>query len=290
MLVQAVTLVDESGNPVTPGGGTATALATTTTPVNVSAATAPTLNQVLTATSGSAATWQNPSSGFANPMTTQGDLIYENATPAPARLAGPTSATKQYLQSTGTGAAPQNPAWGTIAAGDVPTLNQNTTGTAASVTGTVPTTNGGTGAGTAAGGYNALSPMTTTGDIEYESAANTAARLAGNTSATKKFLTGTGTGSAAQAPAWATIVSGDVPTLNQNTTGTASNITDTLDQVPAAAASVNLNSQKITSLANGSGAQDAAAFGQTPAGGNTATIGQGGTGQVTAAAAQSLGL
>ena len=76
MLVQAVTLVDESGNPVTPGGGTATALATTTTPVNVSAATAPTLNQVLTATSGSAATWQNPSSGFANPMTTQGDLIY----------------------------------------------------------------------------------------------------------------------------------------------------------------------------------------------------------------------
>ena len=38
----------------------------------------------------------------------------------------------------------------------------------------------------------------------------------------------------------------------------------TLDQIGAAAASVSLNSQKITSLANGSGAQDAAAFGQIP--------------------------
>jgi hypothetical protein len=38
----------------------------------------------------------------------------------------------------------------------------------------------------------------------------------------------------------------------------------TLDVVPAPVASVSLNSQKITSLLNGSGAQDAAAFGQVP--------------------------
>lgn len=62
----------------------------------------------------------------------------------------------------------------------------------------------------------------------------------------------------------AAIQAGDVPTLNQNTTGTAANITGTLDQVPAPAAAVSLNSKKITSLANGSASTDAAAFGQIP--------------------------
>jgi len=79
-------------------------------------------------------TWAAPPSGFSNPMTTLGDLIYENATPTPARLAGSTSATKQFLTQTGTGSVSAAPAWGTIAAGDVPTLNQNTTGTAANIT------------------------------------------------------------------------------------------------------------------------------------------------------------
>lgn len=45
------------------------------------------------------------------------------------------------------------------------------------VTGTLPIANGGTNATTAAAAYNNLSPMTTTGDIEYEASANTAARL-----------------------------------------------------------------------------------------------------------------
>lgn len=43
-----------------------------------------------------------------------------------------------------------------IAAGDIPTLNQNTTGTAANVTGTVAVANGGTGATTAAAARTAL--------------------------------------------------------------------------------------------------------------------------------------
>ena len=50
----------------------------------------------------------------------------------------------QYLRSNGT-----NPVLSAIQAGDVPTLNQNTTGTAANVTGTVAIANGGTGATTA---------------------------------------------------------------------------------------------------------------------------------------------
>ena len=64
--------------------------------------------------------------------------------------------------------------------------------------------------------------------------------------------------------------------------------TGTLDVVATQhppVASVSMNSQKFTGLANGSAATDSAAYGQTPAGGSTVTIGQGGTGQVTAAAA-----
>ncbi len=110
------------------------ALNSATTIVSVSSATAPTNGQVLTATSGTAATWQTPSAGFTNPMTTLGDIIYENVTPAAARLAGNTTSTKNFLTQTGTGVVSAAPAWGTIAAGDVPTLNQNTTGTAANAT------------------------------------------------------------------------------------------------------------------------------------------------------------
>jgi hypothetical protein len=74
----------------TGNAATATAAAgleSATTTVAVSASAAPSSGQVLTATGAAAASWQTPSSGFANPMTTAGDIIYENATPAPARLA-----------------------------------------------------------------------------------------------------------------------------------------------------------------------------------------------------------
>jgi hypothetical protein len=64
--------------------------------------------------------WGTPT-GFSNPMTTLGDMIYENATPAPARLAGNTSTTKNFLVQTGTGSASAAPVWGTIALSDLPT-------------------------------------------------------------------------------------------------------------------------------------------------------------------------
>lgn len=53
----------------------------------------------------------------------------------------------------------------------------------------------------------------------------------------------------------------------------------------ATAGNVSMNSHKVTNVANGIVGSDAAAYGQTPAGGNTVTIGQGGTGQVTQQAA-----
>jgi hypothetical protein len=176
--------------------------------------TTPTLYVCTTAgTVGSGAAFTQVTNAFTNPMTTLGDLIYENATPAAARLAGNTTTTKKYLQQTGDGTNSAAPAWGTIAAGDVPTLNQNTTGTAAGLSATLAIGSGGTGATSAAAAYNNLSPMTTKGDIEYESGSNTAARLAGNTTTTKKFLTQTGDGSASAAPGWNTIVAGDLPTV-----------------------------------------------------------------------------
>jgi len=50
-------------------------------------------------------------SGFSNPMTTLGDTIYENSTPAATRLAGNTGTRRQYLSQTGTGSVSAAPAW-----------------------------------------------------------------------------------------------------------------------------------------------------------------------------------
>ena len=49
-----------------------------------------------------------------------------------------------------------------------------------------------------------------TGDTLYASAANTLAKLSGNTSTTRKFLSQTGTGSASQAPTWDTVDASDI--------------------------------------------------------------------------------
>jgi hypothetical protein len=68
-------------------------------------------------------------------------------------------------------------------------------------TGTLAIGNGGTGQTTAAAAFNALSPMTTTGDITYEASANTAARL--GIGSTGQVLTVAG-----GIPSWATPASG----------------------------------------------------------------------------------
>jgi hypothetical protein len=64
----------------------------------------------------------------------------------------------------------------------------------------LPILNGGTGQTTANAAFNALSPMTTIGDIIYGGASGVATSLAGNTTTTAKFYTSTGTGTVAQAP------------------------------------------------------------------------------------------
>ena len=86
------------------------------------------------------------------------------------------------------------PTFRAVVASDIPTLNQNTTGTASNVTGTVAIANGGSGQTTAQLAINAFAGATTSGS----------------------YLRGNGTNVVMN-----TIQVADVPTLNQNTTGTA---------------------------------------------------------------------
>lgn len=124
--------------------------------------------------------------------------------------------------------------------GTVPTWNQNTTGTASNVTGTVAIANGGTGETTRQNAMDALAGAVTSG----------------------QYLRGNGTDVVMSA-----IQVADVPTLNQNTTGTASNVTGivavanggTGTATPALVAGTNITitgsfpNQTINSTASGSG-------------------------------------
>lgn len=84
--------------------------------------------------------WATVSGGFTSPMTTLGDIIYENATPAAARLAGNTSATIAVLTQTGTGTVSAAPVWtttsgtGSVVLATSPTLVTPTLGAATATT------------------------------------------------------------------------------------------------------------------------------------------------------------
>jgi hypothetical protein len=70
--------------------------------------------------------------------------------------------------------------------------------------------------------FNGLSPMTTLGDTIYGGASGAATRLAGNTTTTRKFLRQTGDGTVSAAPAWDTLVAGDIPALSYLSNSTSS--------------------------------------------------------------------
>lgn len=98
-----------------------------------------------------------------SPVTTSGTLAASLATQSANQFfAGPTSG------------GDASPAFRSISALDIPTLNQNTTGTASNVTGIVALANGGTGtnAASANAAFNALSPLTTKGDLVAYSTTN----------------------------------------------------------------------------------------------------------------------
>jgi len=139
---------------------------------------------------------------------------------------------------------------------------------------TVAINRGGTGQTTASAAFDALSPTTTLGDIQYRGASSNT-RLAGNTTSTKNFLVQTGTGTVSAAPTWGTIAAGDVPTLNQNTTGTAANITATSNSTLTTLSALSLPGSQVSGNISGNAANVT----------GTIAIGNGGTGQTTAGAA-----
>ena len=185
--------------------------------------------------------WATVSATTANNLAggTLGSVPYQLLSGSTTFLAGNTTTTPQFLTSTGvagvataptyTGSTGSGnvvlatsptlvtPALGTPSSGTLtnctfPTLNQNTTGTASNVTGTVAIANGGTGQTTANAAYNALSPMTTTGDIEYRNGSSVATRL--GIGSTGQVLTVSG-----GLPAWSavTLPTGTVKQVVQTT-------------------------------------------------------------------------
>jgi hypothetical protein len=140
------------------------------------------------------------------------------ATPTSANLAAAVS------DETGSGAlvfatSPTlvTPALGTPASG----VMTNVTGLplTTGVTGTLPIGNGGTGQTTAIAAFNALNPMTTTGDIMYEANATTAARLGiGSTGQVLTVVAGL--------PAWSTLAA-NVSSFSAGTTGFTPNTATT---------------------------------------------------------------
>ena len=63
------------------------------------------------------------------------------------------------------------------------------------------------------------------GDVMYSSAINTLAKLAGNTTTAKRYLTQTGTGSASAAPVWSTIAASELTGTSLPSTITSSSLT-----------------------------------------------------------------
>lgn len=171
-----------------------------------------------------------------SPVTSSGTLTGTLTTQAVNTIfAGPSS---------GAGVAPT---FRSLTTADIPTLNQNTTGTAANitatsnstlttlsalslpgsqvsgnisgnaanVTGTVAIGNGGTGQSTAAAAFNALAPVTTTGDLIIGNGTNSSTRLA--IGANNYVLTSNGT-----TASWA-VATGSGATIT-NDTSTSTNL------------------------------------------------------------------
>lgn len=137
------------------------------------------------------------------------------------------------------------------------------------VTGTLGISSGGTGQTTALAGYNALSPMTTLGDMEYEGAGSSALRLPIGT--TGQVLTVSG-----GIPTWSTPASGGVTTISFGSTGlTPSTATSGAVSVAGTLAVANGGTGRATNTAY------AVICGGTTAGGVEQSIASvGSTGQV----------
>jgi len=111
------------------------------------------------------------------------------------------SKTAKFVLAAPTGIAGV-PTFRELDAADIPTLNQNTTGSAGKSTNLV-------------GGNSS----TLLGSIPYQSNTDVTTLLSPNTTATKKFLTQTGNGTNGAAPSWGTISASDIPNATTSAVG-----------------------------------------------------------------------
>jgi hypothetical protein len=199
------------------------------------------------------------------------------------------------------------------------TLSQNTTGTAANVTGTVAIANGGTGQVTAAAAITALAGTQASGEylrsngtvtalstiqaIDVPTLNQSTTGTAGNVTGTVAIANG-GTGQTSQQAALtalsgtqssgeylrsngtntllSTIQAADVPTLNQSTTGTAAGLSGTPALPNGTTATTQTTSDNSTKLATDAFVQSAIAAGTAANVSGTVAIANGGTSATTA--------
>src|SRR5580698_740427 len=115
----------------------------------------------------------NTITSLTNPMTTLGDIIYENSTPAPARLAGTTSTTLSALTQTGTGSASAAPVWGATVGGGSSVVSATVSGLAQGQTLTANSTPAlvnayaGVNVDSQTGNYTLLCPTDRLGEVEF---------------------------------------------------------------------------------------------------------------------------
>lgn len=146
-----------------------------------------------------------------SPLTTLGDTLYHDGANN-VRLAGNTTIIKKYLSETGTGVVSAAPTWEQVDAADL--------------SGVLPILHGGTGQTTAVLAFNALSPLTTDGDMLWHDGFNNV-RLGGNTTVQVMYLKSQGLGfGIATAPQWAQILSTEI-----NNTTFVTSVTGTLNRI-----------------------------------------------------------
>ena len=150
------------------------------------------IKTVGTITSG---TWNGTTIGVGSGGTglnslTQYAVYYASTSSAFSAVTVNTTATRKFLRMVGTGSAGAAPAWDTVTKTDVGLSNVTNDA------------------------QIAKSVLSGVYDMLYSSAANTPARLAANTSETRKFLRMVGTGSAGTAPEWDTVTKTDVGLSN----------------------------------------------------------------------------
>lgn len=205
----AVTSVSGTA-PIVSSGGTTPAIsisaATTAAAGSMSAADKTKLDGV--------ATGATANTGTVTSVTFTGDGTVLSSTASSAVTATGTLTASLKTQSPNvilagpsTGVTAASPTFRSLVAADVPTLNQNTTGSSASCTGN---------SATATKSTNLIGGNATTllGSIPYQSNTDTTTLLSPNTTATKKFLSQTGTGTAGAAPSWLALVAADIPDLS----------------------------------------------------------------------------